>query len=1206
MAALQARSQRVVVGLCALVLLAGVTPQAGTSPVSLATPLPATASWIGESDHAGAIFGWSAFTAGDVNGDGYSDVVVGAPEYDSASQQNVGKVFVYHGSASGLAATPAWTMEGAQTGEQLGFAAGTAGDVNGDGFDDLIVSAVNHTEDQANEGIVHVFHGSASGLAAVPAWSAEGNQQFSAFGHSAATAGDVNSDGFADVVIGASLWDGAIEVDEGRAILYLGGPNGLLPIPAWTWQGHQSGARFGSSVAGAGDVDGDGFADVLVGAYLYSSGQFEEGRAWLFLAAGGGLSFPIWTSDGNQDFAWYGVRVATAGDTNGDGFSDILIGTWSSQNDQTQEGRAYVYLGSASGPSDTPVWVGEGNEEFSRFGSWVGTAGDLNGDGYADLVVGSFLGGAGDEGKAYAYLGSSSGPKTTAAWSATGSQPGGQFGMVVGTAGDVNGDGFSDVIIGAVAEDAPQTDEGRAHVYHGRAEMPATAEAWTIEGNQEYVGLGDHTVALADVTCDGYDDLIVGIPFKNSGSVVGAGRVELYLGGAGGLTATPAWSIDGTTTNLQLGTAVAGTDLDNDGCSDIAVSAPEFENGQIAEGQVRVYRGSPAGPGLLPAWVFEGNVADMRLGWALAAAGDVNGDGYGDLLVGSSRFSNGQSLEGHAAVYHGSAMGPGLSPAWSVESDQGGAWLGSAVTTAGDVNGDGYSDVIVAAVRYDSPENGEGKVWAYHGSAGGLSSVPAWTAEGNQTLAFFGAAVATAGDVNGDGYSDILVGAYNWGPSRQGASFLYLGSPGGLGATPAWTFEGGNVDDSTGYAVAGAGDLNADGYSDVLVGAPFLDDDQLEEGRAFAFLGSSGGLGTTPAWSVDGNQESAFLGRMVAGAADVNADGFPDILIGAAGYSNEQVDEGRIFLFPGNGGYGPPRLHRQARIFDTPIAPLGESDYAFGVRLGMQGRSAEGRGRVKMEWEIAALGVPLDGSGAMREPDYIPTNPPGPQGSIWPLQVAVGVWPPDWPHHWRMRVLGKSPLFPRSPWITPAFNGVQEADFRTPPPCVDLDADGFGNPGQVDCPLGPQPDCNDINAGVHPGAVELCDGFDNDCNLVTDDVPPIGPVDTLTEGHPSSTEVQFFWTHLGDDYRYDILRGDLGTLRSTGGDYAAATEACVIDDIPHGYAVSFNSGGPAVGSGYWFLIRATCGGVAGTYDSLSPGQVGSRDAEIDASGLACP
>jgi hypothetical protein len=162
-----------------------------------------------------------------------------------------------------------------------------------------------------------------------------------------------------------------------------------------------------------------------------------------------------------------------------------------------------------------------------------------------------------------------------------------------------------------------------------------------------------------------------------------------------------------------------------------------------------------------PAWIAEGDQDDAWFGVSVGTAGDVNGDGYADVIVGSYLYDHGEVDEGRAFVYHGSATGLSTSPAWSAESDQANAWFGYAVGTAGDVNGDGFSDVIVGAWHFANGESDEGRAYVYYGSAQGLASSPAWTAEGDQIGAHFAISVASAGDVNGDGFSDVIVGAWH-------------------------------------------------------------------------------------------------------------------------------------------------------------------------------------------------------------------------------------------------------------------------------------------------------------------------------------------------------------------------------------------------------------------------------------------------------------
>jgi hypothetical protein len=178
---------------------------------------------------------------------------------------------------------------------------------------------------------------------------------------------------------------------------------------------------------------------------------------------------------------------------------------------------------------------------------------------------------------------------------------------------------------------------------------------------------------------------------------------------------------------------------------------------------------------------------------------------------------------------------------WSAESNQGTAYYGFAVSTAGDVDDDGFSDVIVGAYLYDGTETDGGKAYVYHGAAAGLDRNARWTAEGNQVAAGFGISVSTAGDVDADGYSDVIVGAryYDNGEPEEGGAFVYYGATSGLATAPGWTAEGDQEGANFGIATATAGDVNDDGYSDVIVGAWAYDNGQSDEGRAFVYLGAA-------------------------------------------------------------------------------------------------------------------------------------------------------------------------------------------------------------------------------------------------------------------------------------------------------------------------------------------------------------------------------
>ncbi|HZN03230.1 MAG TPA: integrin alpha, partial [Candidatus Polarisedimenticolia bacterium] len=302
-------------------------------------------------------------------------------------------------------------------------------------------------------------------------------------------------------------------------------------------------------------------------------------------------------------------------------------------------------------------------------------------------------------------------------------------------------------------------------------------------------------------------------------------------------------------------------------------------------------------------WAAESEQPGASFGLSVATAGDVNGDGYSDIIVGAPHFDAGQEDEGRVFAYFGSAAGPSASPDWSAEGDQAHALFGSAVAAAGDVNGDGYGDLVVGAPRFDDGDEDVGGAFVYLGSPSGPGDSPVWMVEGTRPFAGFGTSVATAGDVNGDGRDDLLVGAprHAEGGVEQGAAFLYLGSAAGPADQPAWVATGGQPGGRFGERVAAAGDVNGDRRSDIAVGAPRQDDGDMEEGRVFVYLGSTTGLSAGPDWSAEIDQPGALFGSSLA-AGDVNGDGYGDLVVGAPFFEDHEDDEGHAFGYFGSAG----------------------------------------------------------------------------------------------------------------------------------------------------------------------------------------------------------------------------------------------------------------------------------------------------------------
>ncbi|MCU0225909.1 MAG: integrin alpha [Acidobacteria bacterium] len=417
-------------------------------PVTI-DPLATSPAWSRTLSPAGN-FGYALASAGDVNGDGYGDVIVGAPNYDMGGT-DAGMALVYYGNTWGLTGAPMKTIAGT-FGAKMGYSVATAGDVNGDGYGDVIVGAPGFNN---STGKAEVYRGSPIGLSATPMWVDVGLGYGHRFGYAVAPAGDVNGDGYGDIVIGAPGYSGG-QGGEGAAFVYLGSATGL-PLPAEPdWQAESQAAHpydqqtFGAAVGTAGDVNGDGYSDIIVGDSWAS-----EAYVWHGSAAGLGAS----GEPGNADWSArpktsFGAAVGTAGDVNGDGYTDVIVGAPRATVTLAEEGQAFVYAGSAAGLGAAALWSRVGGQANAHYGWSVGTAGDVNGDNYADVVVGapSFTWTYAEGGKAEVFHGSASGPSASPDWSAAGAAEAIHYGWAVATAGDVNGDGFSDVLAGAPAD----------------------------------------------------------------------------------------------------------------------------------------------------------------------------------------------------------------------------------------------------------------------------------------------------------------------------------------------------------------------------------------------------------------------------------------------------------------------------------------------------------------------------------------------------------------------------------------------------------------------------------------------------------------------------------------------------------------------------------------------------------------------------------
>ncbi len=397
-----------------------------------------------------------------------------------------------------------YTFDGEAAGDELGHSVSGAGDVNSDGYANLIVGAYDNDAGGSNAGRAYVYSGQTGALLCTFTGEAAGDR----FGYSVSGAGDVNGDGYADLIDGYTKIISSCN-NARREYVYCGQTGGFL----YALTGEAAYDRFGYSVSGAGDVDGDGYADLIVGAYNNDAGGSWAGRAYVYSGQSGDLLHTFTGEAGND---WFGRSVSGAGDVNSDGYADLIVGAPNNDAGGSWAGRAYVYSGQSGDLLHT--FTGEAAGGEMGLGHSVSGAGDVNGDGYADLIVGAPSNDAG-AGRAYVYSGQTGDLLHTF----TGEAAGDMLGHSVSGAGDVDGDGYADLIVGAPGNDAGGSNAGRAYVYSGQT----GGFLYTFTGEAAGDELGHSVSGAGDVNSDGYADLIVGAPNNDAGGT-NAGRAYIY------------------------------------------------------------------------------------------------------------------------------------------------------------------------------------------------------------------------------------------------------------------------------------------------------------------------------------------------------------------------------------------------------------------------------------------------------------------------------------------------------------------------------------------------------------------------------------------------------------------------------------------------------------------------------------------------------
>ena len=946
--------------------------------------------------------GWSVSGAGDVNGDGLGDLIIGARYADPGGFDKAGESYVVFGKSTGFSATldlatldasRGFRIDGVDAEDQSGQSVSGAGDVNGDGFDDLIVGAPGGDPGgNSNAGRSYVVFGRASGFGTSLSLSSingsngfrlDGIDTLDASGMRVSGVGDVNGDGFDDVIVGARDADPNSMSQAGESYVVFGaaGPfpasialSTLDGVSGFRIEGIASSDYSGASVSSAGDVNGDGLDDLLIGAFGSDPvGDDKAGDS--FVVFGRSSAFPatvrLGSLDGTNGFRLAGIdpddesawQAAGAGDVNGDGFDDVIIGARNAdQAAALNTGEVYIVFGKAgvfAATVDLSTLNGitgfriDGARADDFTGASVSAAGDFDGDGFDDVIIGA------------TGVGSQYYPRTGAAYIVFGGNFTGGFETQVGKFSDNNtftanrGASSIDILIGAHGNDTLISDGGSDVLRGDPGNDTLTIPDADFSGTRRLDGgTGDDTLRLTGT------DVALDLTQIRDNRIVNIEAIDLTGGGVNVLTlnAREVTNITGTGNRLLVRRDSADVVNRGAGWTQVANETILGETYEVFQnGAASLWILDPSIPrtGFLSVSSLNGangfridgaDTVDLS-GSSVSGAGDINGDGFADLIIGAPKAEVGSADEREGQTYVVFGKSSGFSATMSLSSLNGtdgfridgidpSDMSGSAVNRAGDVNGDGVDDLIIGA-KAAAPSGGFGLGQAYvvFGKRTAFTSVVSLSAlngsdgfviNGKDTNDSAGASVSAAGDINGDGFDDLIIGApkaENTGSiTSEGQTFVVFGQSAfastlnvaSLNGTNGFRIDGIDRYDQSGNAVSSAGDINGDGFADLLIGAAFAEPAVgVLTGECYVIFGKSTGftaamglsaLNGTNGFRIEANTTIGQAGNSVAPAGDFNGDGFNDLILGAVSTNANSgvLRGGAAFVLFGRGsGFAP-------------------------------------------------------------------------------------------------------------------------------------------------------------------------------------------------------------------------------------------------------------------------------------------------------------
>ncbi len=819
-----------------------------TTPIALSA-LNGTTGFRLNGVAADDFSGWFVASAGDVNGDGFADVIVSAYQADPNGNSEAGSSYVVFGKASGWSSTLAlsslngttgFRLDGVTADDQSGISVSSAGDVNGDGFADLIVGAYQADPNGNQSGSSYVVFGRAGGWSSTMALSSldgttgfrlDGAAAFDESGRAVASAGDVNGDGFADLIVGAYWANPNGNNDAGYSHVVFGRASGWSSTVAlsgldgtdgFRLDGAAADDRSGWSVASAGDVNGDGFGDLIVGAYQANpNGNSDAGASYVVFGRASGWNSTLALStlngtngfrlDGAAAFDESGQSVASAGDLNGDGFADLIVGAYRADPNGPNSGSSYVVFGKASGWSSTVALSGlngttgfrlDGALDFDRSGISVASAGDVNGDGRADLIVGAYQAdplGISNAGSSYVYFSPGTGGATYRGTTLDDRLRG------TPNADTLQGNAGDDTLDGGAGNDSINGDAGNdtaSYISAGAGVMVSLAAV----GAQNSFGAGTDTLtSMENLRGSNFADSLTGSGADNT--IEGGAGNDTMNGGGGNDTASFAHAAAGVTYGLLsqgslFNTVGAGTD-----------TLSSFEN-LLGSGFNDVLGGD------LGANTLWGGAGDDRL-FAWGGNDSVNGGDGNDTLYGSGSGTDTLSGGAGANIFQVNAIGTVVNATgadnafvtvngWTAASGLIATYLAG---SASQLSGGAGNDALVANNAVGSQLSGGGGNDTLYGGTSGADTLAGGTGVNLYQVNAVGTVITATG-------TDLTFVTVNGWTASAGATANYLSGSATqmLGSTSADVLVANSTADSTLSGGDGNDTLWGQGFDDTLQG----------------------------------------------------------------------------------------------------------------------------------------------------------------------------------------------------------------------------------------------------------------------------------------------------------------------------------------------------------------------------------------------------